>query len=67
MWGEGGIKTKKNLKVVLLLSSSGAVGPSSEVALDMEEVGPCNQTQRGTFLENKKPVEENGVVKVVTI
>lgn len=45
---------KSYLKVVLLLSSSGVVRPSFEVAQDMEEVGPCSQTQRGTFLENKK-------------
>lgn len=50
----GGGRKKINLKVVLLVSSSGAVRPSFEVALDMEEVEPCNQPRGGTFLEHKR-------------
>lgn len=52
----GGEKT--NLRVVLLLSSSGAERSSFEVALDMEEVAPCNQNHGGTFLEHKRPTED---------
>lgn len=56
--GGGGLERTEKiyLKVVLLLSSSGVVGPSFEVALDMEEVEPCSQSQWGTFLEHKTVV-----------
>lgn len=43
---------------VVLLSSSGVVQPNFGVAQDREEVGPCNQTQTGTFLEHKRPTEK---------
>lgn len=45
------------------MSSSGVVRPSFEVALDMEEVGPCNQPHGGTFLGHKR--RKNGIVKEV--
>lgn len=50
--------------VVVLLSSSGGVQPNLGVAQDREEVGPCNQTQTGTFLEHKRPTEKVGGFKV---
>lgn len=43
--------------VVELLPSSGGVQPNFGVAQDREEVGPCNQTRTGRFLEDKRPAE----------
>lgn len=51
--------------VLVLLSSSGGLQPNLGVAQDREEVGPCNQTQTGTFLEHKRPTEKkDGVLRL---
>lgn len=68
---------KKNLKrqregvtdidlevVVELLPSSGEVQPNFGVAQDREEAGPCNQTQSGKFLEDKRAIKMGFYLKV---
>lgn len=48
---------------MVVLSSSEEVWPNFGVAQDMEEEGPCNQTQTGTFLEHKKKYDGVLIIK----